>query len=146
VAGFEPADILLAIAMLIDQVEDGRAALENAYPRAVTEAGNTKAKALMQQVFEPVDAIWRGLGQIPASGLGFRNPFQGHDAAAVLRPDPGNVKEPAACACGDVLKGIKTPLGCKLYGTACTPIHPVGPCMVSSEGTCAAYYRYHPGN
>ncbi|WP_028323512.1 hydrogenase formation protein HypD [Desulfatirhabdium butyrativorans] len=144
VAGFEPADILLAIAMLIDQMEDGRAALENAYPRAVTEAGNAKAKALMQQVFEPVDAIWRGLGQIPASGLGFRGPYRNHDAAEALRPDPGNVQEPAACACGDVLKGIKTPLDCPLFGTACTPMHPVGPCMVSSEGTCAAYFRYHP--
>lgn len=98
----------------------------------------------MQQVFKPVDAIWRGLGTIPASGLGFRNSYQGFDAAAVLRPDPGNVQEPAACACGDVLKGIKTPLDCKLYGATCTPIHPVGPCMVSSEGTCAAYFRYHP--
>lgn len=145
VAGFEPVDILSAIEMLVDQIESGRAELENAYPRAVTETGNPKAKALMDRVFEPVDAVWRGLGTISGSGLGIRHPFHHNDAAAVFHPDPGNVQEPAACSCGNILKGILSPLECKLYGTTCTPIHPVGPCMVSSEGTCAAYFRYHPG-
>ena len=145
VAGFEPVDILSAIEMLVDQIESGRAQLENAYPRAVTETGNLKAKALMDSVFEPVDAVWRGLGTIPQSGLGIRQTFRRNDASSVFHPDPGNVKEPASCACGDILKGIKSPLECRLYGISCTPVHPVGPCMVSSEGTCAAYYRYHPG-
>ncbi len=145
VAGFEPVDILTAIELLVDQIESGRAELENAYPRAVTETGNTKAKAMMELVFQPVDAVWRGLGTIPRSGLGIRPAFRCHDAQVVFHPDPGNIQEPAACACGDILKGIQSPPECKLYGTACTPAHPVGPCMVSSEGTCAAYYRYHPG-
>ncbi len=143
VAGFEPVDILTAIAMLVDQIESGRAELENAYARAVTATGNAKALSLMDTVFKPVDAVWRGLGTIPKSGLGIRPAFSGNDAQAVFHPDPGNVQEPAACACGDILKGVKSPLECRLYGTACTPVHPVGPCMVSSEGTCAAYYRYH---
>jgi hydrogenase expression/formation protein HypD len=143
VAGFEPADLLQAIAMLVDQVESGRPALENAYPRAVTAAGNPKALAVMNEVFAVADANWRGIGPIAASGLAIREKYAAYDAVKVydirLQPAP----EPKGCACGEILTGLKIPPQCPLYKTVCNPMAPVGPCMVSSEGTCAAYYRYH---
>ncbi len=145
VAGFEPADILQAISMLAEQVENHTPRLENAYKRAVTCEGNVKARSLMNAVFETVDASWRGIGILPESGLKIREEFASFDAQkmfAVKVPDP---QEPKGCACGQILTGIKTPPDCPLYKTVCTPVDPVGPCMVSSEGSCAAYYRYHNG-
>lgn len=142
IAGFEPADILQAVYALMTQIHSGHAELENAYPRAVTPSGNPKAVSIMKTVFEPVDAVWRGIGAIAGSGLKIRNEYADHDAARQLDiqiPESAMIR---GCACGDILKGVKVPPECALYKTRCTPLHPVGPCMVSSEGTCAAYYRY----
>ena len=143
VAGFEPADLLQGIAMLTDQVEAGQPALENAYPRAVSSAGNPKAMAVMNEVFEMADADWRGIGTIPASGLTIRETYADFDAMKVFDIRLTPVPEPKGCACGEVLTGVKIPPQCSLYKTVCNPMAPIGPCMVSSEGTCAAYYRYH---
>ncbi|MCF8050921.1 MAG: hydrogenase formation protein HypD [Desulfobacterales bacterium] len=142
ITGFEPVDILQGIFRLAMQVESGTPALENAYPRAVTAEGNQKARQLMDAVFEPADAVWRGLGTIAQSGLKIRATYADFDAARhfdLALPEP---VEPKGCACGDILTGAKTPPECALFKTVCTPMDPVGPCMVSSEGTCAAYYRY----
>jgi len=143
VAGFEPADILQAVSMLVGMIKTSNPGLENAYPRAVTEQGNTKAQKIMQDVFEPADACWRGIGMIPQSGLKIRDQYVVHDAEKqfdIRVPEP---KIPPGCACGEILTGKKQPPDCKLYKKVCTPTDPVGPCMVSTEGTCAAYYRYH---
>ena len=142
-AGFEPVDILQAISQLIEQIESGRPQLGNAYQRAVTPEGNPKARQMMNYILEPADACWRGIGTIPLSGLKIRDDFAAHDAEKLLNiqvPDPA---PPKGCACGDILVGKKTPLECALYKKVCTPTDPVGPCMVSTEGTCAAYYKYH---
>ena len=141
--GFEPADILQAIRMLVNQIESGPSSLENAYPRAVTTRGNPKAQAIINQVFKPVDAVWRGIGSIPASGLKLREAFADMDAGERMKIEPFAVEDPKGCACGEILTGTKIPPACPLYKKRCTPMHPVGPCMVSTEGTCAAYYRYH---
>lgn len=143
VSGFEPADILLAIRMLVEQIESNGPKLENAYPRAVSNLGNVKAQTMMKQVFEPTDAVWRGIGPIVKSGLKPRKIFAAFDAEKRMAITIVRVDEPAGCACGDVLTGVKTPPACSMYKTQCTPMNPVGPCMVSTEGTCAAYYRYH---
>jgi hydrogenase expression/formation protein HypD len=143
VSGFEPADILQAIAMLIEQIESGRPALENAYPRAVTENGNEKALKLLSDVLEPADACWRGIGLIPQSGLRIRDAYAEFDAARRFEIGLPPARVPTGCACGEILTGKKIPPECALYKKVCTPMEPVGPCMVSSEGTCAAYYRYH---
>lgn len=145
VAGFEPADILQAISMLTEMIETGTPGLENAYPRAVTDEGNPKARQILRDVFEPADACWRAIGTIPFSGLKIRDEFATHDALKqfdIQVPDP---KIPTGCACGEILIGKKTPPECKLFRKVCTPMDPVGPCMVSTEGTCAAYYKYHTG-
>jgi hydrogenase expression/formation protein HypD len=142
VAGFEPADILQAVAMLAAQIEKGRPALENAYPRAVSPEGNAKARRVLEEVFEPADACWRGIGSIPASGLKIRPPYAAFDASRRFGLVFAEAKPPRGCACGEILTGKKTPPECALYKKVCTPIDPVGPCMVSSEGTCAAYYKY----
>lgn len=142
IAGFEPADILLAILILIEQIENGAPDLVNAYKRAVTQNGNPKAQQIMADCFEPADATWRGLGIIPASGLSIRDPYAAYDARKRFAIDIPHAPEPKGCACGDILLGNKTPVECKLYKKTCTPATPVGPCMVSSEGTCAAYFRY----
>jgi hydrogenase expression/formation protein HypD len=143
VAGFEPADLLQGIAMLVDQIEANAPALENAYPRAVAASGNVKAVNVMNAVFQVADADWRGIGTIAASGLAIRDEYAAFDAvnAFGIRLQP--VPEPKGCACGEILTGMKIPPQCPLYKTVCNPMAPVGPCMVSSEGTCAAYYRYH---
>jgi hydrogenase expression/formation protein HypD len=143
VAGFEPTDLLSSIAMLVDQVESGRPALENAYTRAVSSAGNPKAMAVMNEVFAIADADWRGIGTIAASGLAIREKYGAFDAVKVFDMRLLPVPEPKGCACGEILTGVKIPPQCPLYKTVCNPMAPVGPCMVSSEGTCAAYYRYH---
>jgi hydrogenase expression/formation protein HypD len=143
VAGFEPTDILRAISMLVDQVETGSPAVENAYPRAVSHEGNIKAQKIMKMVFKVEDANWRGLGMIPQSGLGIRDEFARFDATQRFQLDVPDSPEPKGCDCGDILTGKKIPPECALYKKVCTPVNPIGPCMVSSEGTCAAYYRYH---
>ncbi|PIE61812.1 MAG: hydrogenase formation protein HypD [Desulfobacterales bacterium] len=143
IAGFEPLDILQAVLLLVEQNETGTPALINAYPRAVSDAGNVKAKAVMNQVFTRSDAVWRGIGKIPYSGMSLNNAFSAYDAAQKFdMQDLPDVPEPKGCACGEILMGLKTPEACKLYKAVCNPMHPVGPCMVSSEGACAAYYKY----
>lgn len=143
IAGFEPIDILQAIFMLVGHIENNTPRLENGYKRAVPPDGNPKALSTMNKVFETMDASWRGLGMIPKSGLKIRAEFEAFDAQKVFDIKLAESKEPKGCACGEILTGSKTPPECPLYKTKCTPIYPIGPCMVSSEGTCAAYYRYH---
>ena len=143
VTGFEPVDILEGVAMLVRMVVENRPAIENAYRRGVNTDGNPVARRLVAQVFEPCDAVWRGLGEIPGSGLRIRPEFARFDAGARFDVEIEPTVEPRGCRCGDVLRGAITPNGCPLFGRACTPEHPVGPCMVSSEGSCAAYFRYH---
>jgi len=142
ISGFEPIDILQAILLLIQQNEAEKPALENAYPRAVSDAGNVKAKQIMNQVFEVCDASWRGIGEIPSSGMELKKEYQKFDAAIKFGMDMPDVPEPKGCACGEILMGLKSPYECALYKKKCTPLNPVGPCMVSSEGSCAAFYRY----
>jgi hydrogenase expression/formation protein HypD len=143
VAGFEPTDILQAINLLVEMLEDGRPALFNAYRRAVTSEGNRKAQQILDEIFEPADARWRGIGVIPRSGLKIRERYAVHDAQKRFALKIPDVKPPQGCACGEILIGTKTPPQCALYKKVCTPADPVGPCMVSTEGTCAAYYKYH---
>lgn len=142
ISGFEPIDILTAVLHLIRQNESGKHALENLYPRAVSDKGNEKAKAVMNQVFELSDNSWRGIGVIPDSGMALKPEFSAFDAAAHFNVDLPDVPEPKGCMCGQILMGLKTPENCGLYKKKCTPMTPVGPCMVSTEGTCAAFYKY----
>ncbi len=142
IAGFEPIDILNAILLLIQQNESGRPELVNGYPRAVSDQGNVKAKTIMNQVFELSNATWRGIGDIPNSGMALKKEFAVFDAGQKFGMNMPDVPEPRGCACGEILMGLKTPEACKLYKKKCTPMTPVGPCMVSSEGSCAAYYKY----
>jgi hydrogenase expression/formation protein HypD len=142
VAGFEPLDILQAIYMLVKQIKQRRSDVEIAYRRGVTFEGNKKAMEIMGQVFEVCDAVWRGLGTIPGSGLKIRESFSAFDAEKRFRLKIKPLKEPEGCICGEVLMGIKIPKDCVLYGNLCIPDNPVGPCMVSSEGACSAYYKY----
>ena len=143
IAGFEPADILQAIALLVVQIESGTPQWESAYRRAVTYEGNTKAQEMLDKVFEPADTGWRAIGVIPQSGLKIRQKYESHDAGKMFDIKVTGSMDPKGCACGEILTGTKTPPECPLYKTVCTPIDPVGPCMVSTEGTCAAYYKYH---
>jgi hydrogenase expression/formation protein HypD len=142
VAGFEPLDILQAIFLLIGQIEKNEPNLVNAYQRAVNSEGNPKAQAMMDHVFARSDVEWRGLGTIKTSGLKIRETFADFDAEKMLTFHVSGSKEPLGCACGDILTGAKKPADCPLYKKVCTPMAPAGPCMVSSEGTCAAFYRY----
>lgn len=143
VGGFEPVDILHAMLMLAQQFEDGRGVLENAYKRAVKPEGNIKAKEAMYDVFEKSSAVWRGIGEIPGSGLSICDKYKDFDASKALNLDTKVVEEPKGCSCGAILTGLMSPPDCKLFKKACTPINPIGPCMVSNEGTCAAFYKYH---
>lgn len=143
VVGFEPVDILQGIYMLVSQIEAGEAQVEIQYRRAVAPEGNQNALKTLSRVFEPCDAPWRGLGVIPKSGLAFREAYRAFDAEALFDIDAPDSPEPPGCKCGDVLRGVMTPVECKLFRNVCNPENPVGPCMVSSEGTCAAYYKYH---
>ncbi len=140
VAGFEPIDILQAVALLVEQLEDGAPKVEIAYRRGVKPEGNSIALQMINDVFRPGPATWRGIGTIPDSGLQLRDPA--FDALEAFQIDPGPTIEPAGCICGEVLRAVKTPLDCRLFRSACSPEHPVGPCMVSSEGTCATYYHF----
>ena len=143
VAGFEPTDILQAISMLVEMLESKSPALDNAYTRAVSAEGNTKAQQILAEIFEPANACWRGIGVIPQSGLRIRSTYAAHDAQLIFDIGVPDAKTSHGCACGEILIGTKTPPECALYKKACTPMDPVGPCMVSTEGTCAAYYKYH---
>lgn len=143
ITGFEPSDMLHAICILVEQIENTNPGLINGYERAVAFEGNKKAQKIMGEVFETVDTSWRGIGTIPNSGLKIREEFAGFDAQKMFEIKVYDAKEPEGCACGEILTGIKIPPECPLYKKVCTPMDPVGPCMVSSEGTCAAYYRYH---
>jgi hydrogenase expression/formation protein HypD len=139
VAGFEPDDVLEGLLMLLRQ-EQPR--IEIGYRRAVRPEGNPVARALMERVFEPCGADWRGLGVIPGSGLAVRAEYAQFDAVARFTIETGEPDEPKGCACGEVLRGVLDPAACPLFGVRCTPEDPVGACMVSSEGSCAARYRY----
>lgn len=142
ISGFEPLDILLGISMLVKQVEKRQPKVEIAYRRAVRPGGNQAALSLMAQVFDISAATWRGIGAVPGSGLRLNREYQHFDAETAFDITLVDAEEPHGCLCGDILRGAKTPLDCQLFNGACTPEHPVGPCMVSSEGTCAAYYLY----
>ncbi|MCC6581779.1 MAG: hydrogenase formation protein HypD [Phycisphaeraceae bacterium] len=143
IAGFEPHQMAHAMLALTRQVAEGRADLENLYPEAVTPAGNRRAMGLIDLLYEPVNTAWRGIGVIPQSGLKLRSDYQTYDAAHRFGLTMIDKPEPAGCRCGDVITARITPPQCKLFGKLCTPINPVGPCMVSSEGTCQAYFKYH---
>ena len=142
ITGFEPLDVLQGVLMLTRQALAGEAKVENQYSRFVRPEGNPKARQILASVFEPCDAGWRGIGVIPGSGLKIRDQFAGFDAARKLPVMVEPPHEPVGCRCGDILKGKISPRECPLFRTSCTPENPVGACMVSSEGTCAAEYKY----
>jgi hydrogenase expression/formation protein HypD len=142
VTGFEPADVMLGIEMLLAQVLAGEHKVEIQYSRAVGWEGNPAAKRIISQVFEPSDAIWRGLGNLPGTGLSIRKDYQRYDAEQRFDLSGVEEDENSGCRCGEVLKGKLSPFDCPLFNTVCTPEAPVGACMVSSEGTCAAAYKY----
>lgn len=142
IAGFEPVDILSAVLMLVEQNEKETFSLENAYQRAVSEIGNVKAQEIVDQVFRVGDASWRGIGVIPDSGMVLKEAFEKFNAAGKFDLALQDVPEPPGCACGKILMGLLSPPDCKLYKKRCTPMDPVGPCMVSSEGACAAFFKY----
>ncbi|MFD0888095.1 hydrogenase formation protein HypD [Streptosporangium algeriense] len=143
VAGFEPLDILQSIHMLLRQLAEGRSQVENQYARVVPWAGNPRALAAVNQVMRPRPYFeWRGLGFISHSALGMRERYAAHDAEQIFDIPGVRVADPKACQCGEVLKGVLKPWECEVFGTACTPETPIGTCMVSSEGACAAYYDF----
>jgi len=142
VTGFEPLDILHGILMVVQQLESGRAEVENQYARAVTRAGNQPAQVLIKKVFQVVPRKWRGVGEIPQSGLGLAGEYAAFDAEKKFGLANRHVDEPAECKAGLVLQGLLKPHECAAFGSKCTPEHPLGATMVSSEGACAAYYRY----
>jgi len=142
VTGFEPLDILHGVLMTVQQLESGRAEVENQYSRSVCRAGNQPAQELIKKVFKVVPRKWRGIGEIPQSGLGLADEYAAFDAEKKFGLADRHVDEPAECLAGLVLQGLKKPHECPAFGTKCTPEHPLGATMVSSEGACAAYYRY----
>ena len=147
VSGFEPLDVLQAVHALTECVNGGEPRVDNTYSRGVTAQGNRVAQSLMEQVFCVSSALWRGLGEIPQSGLSLRPEYADHDARRAFQvPQTALATGPSAeqrgCRCGEVLRGVIEPPECPLFGKACTPARPIGPCMVSAEGSCAAYYRY----
>jgi hydrogenase expression/formation protein HypD len=142
ISGFEPLDILQAVLALVEMVEEGRADVTNAYARSVRLEGNLAAQQAMARVFEVADAQWRGFGTVPASGLRVNEAYARFDAARAFPVEVMPAREPPGCRCGEVLRGVLLPPECALFGKACTPQNPVGPCMVSAEGACAAYYQY----
>jgi hydrogenase expression/formation protein HypD len=143
ISGFEPLDVMQSILMLVRQINSGRAEVENQYTRAVTRLGNVKAQELVAEIFEPRREFeWRGLGLVPESALQIRKEFERFDAERRFALDYVQVADNRACECGSILRGVLEPTDCKLFGRACTPETPMGTCMVSSEGACAAYYQY----
>ena len=142
VTGFEPLDILEGMLMTVRQLEEGRHEVENQYVRSVRREGNQPAQELVSSVFELVDRKWRGIGEIPRSGLGLRGEFAEFDAERRFALEQIRTEEPTACRAGEVLRGLLKPFECAAFGKECTPEHPLGAPMVSSEGACAAYYNY----
>ncbi len=142
IAGFEAGQMLRGVQHLVKQTLAGEAKVENVYGVAVTDAGNTVAWRFVEDVFEPADTEWRAMGTIPLSGLALRPEYQRFDAVRELGLQVGEDYCPTGCRCGDVIQGKALPTDCRLFGKACTVAKPIGPCMVSSEGTCAAYYKY----
>lgn len=142
VAGFEDYDLLRASVRIMELVRNKSSVVVNEYSRAVRDEGNKKALETMYEVFEPVDSIWRGLGLIPVSGLGLREEYAGFDAEKRFPVTPPEPKKHTGCRCGELLRGLIKPTDCPLFGKTCTPELPAGPCMVSSEGPCSAYYLY----
>ncbi len=142
ISGFEPLDILLCIDNLVEQIGRGEPKVEIAYPRGVKPEGNKKARQLIEDVFEIGEANWRGIGSVPESGLRIREQYERFDADKAFSVSLKPSREPKGCRCGDVIRGAATPVECQLFKKVCTPESPIGPCMVSSEGACAAYYQY----
>jgi hydrogenase expression/formation protein HypD len=142
VGGFEPVDLLEAIHMLVSQLEEGRAELENQYTRSVDHQGNQPAQRIMREVFQVADRKWRGIGSIAESGLTLREEFSRFDAEKVFDVEEVSAEEPKECISALVLQGLKKPVECSAFGTSCTPMNPLGAPMVSTEGACAAYYQY----
>jgi len=145
VTGFEPLDLVQGIRMCVRQLEEGRAEVENAYTRAVTREGNRPAQALIAEIFEVCDRKWRGIGTIPASGYRLRPEFAAYDAERRFEVGDVETEESAVCIAGEILQGRKKPTDCPAFGAECTPDNPLGATMVSTEGACAAYYRYGRG-
>ena len=142
VSGFEPVDMMQAILMLAVQIESGAPKVEVQYQRVVDSEGNKTALRILNEVFEPRDDVWRGLGVIPKSGLKIREHLSDFDAEKHFTVEVQESTEPKGCICGQILRGLKTPVDCGLFGKKCTPSDPIGACMVSGEGTCATYYKY----
>ncbi|MBN2429851.1 MAG: hydrogenase formation protein HypD [Acidobacteria bacterium] len=142
VTGFEPLDILQGVYLLLRQVIRDEPRVDNEYSRVVSPDGNPAALDMLKEVFEPCDGNWRGVGMIPGSGLTLRSSWREYDATRRFAVECPPAQEPPGCICGDILKGRRDPVHCRLFGTVCTPEHPVGACMVSAEGTCAAWYKY----
>jgi hydrogenase expression/formation protein HypD len=142
ISGFEPIDILLSIYMLVKQFENKDFKVEIQYKRAVSQLGNVKARQAVDEVFEARDDWWRGLGTLKNSGMKLREKYASFDAERMIKVDIEPTKEDKGCICGEILKGLKKPHDCKLFGTVCTSVNPVGACMVSHEGACNAYYRF----
>jgi len=142
ITGFEPADMLQGILMLAEQLLAGESRIEIQYSRVVRPEGNLKAQALLAQLFMPCDVEWRGIGVIPGSGLRIRDGYSCFDAEKMIEVEVEATREHPGCSCGEILKGKKQPKECPLFGRLCTPENPIGACMVSSEGSCAAAYRY----
>ena len=142
ITGFEALDILEGVHMLMVQKAEGRSEIENQYTRVVKDEGNPLAQAIMEEVFEPFNAQWRGLGMIPESGLMLKKDLRAMDAAFAFDVPYEEKADPLGCLCGEILQGMKKPPDCPLFNTRCTPEDPVGPCMVSSEGSCAAFLKY----
>ena len=143
ISGFDPEGILQAIKMILIQIAQKKSKIEIEYKSVVKEEGNTVAVNQIHEVFQIQDSVWRGLGSIPKSGLKLKPAFASFDAKLKFPTKKLNSREPKGCECGNVLKGIKKPDECKLFAKSCTPDNPIGPCMVSSEGTCAAYYKFY---
>jgi len=143
ITGFEPVDILQGIAMILEQIDTRQFEVTIQYTRGVRPEGNARARAVMDEVFAPVTSEWRGIGWIPDSGLTPLEDYSRYDARKRFTIPAFVSQDPPGCSCGDILRGVKTPKECPLFRTVCTPVNPIGPCMVSSEGTCAAYYKYH---
>lgn len=142
ISGFEPLDVLLSIFLILKKIEEGKPDVINEYKRTVKEKGNFKAKKAIEDVFEIIDSEWRGIGIVENSGLRLKEEFKNFDAEKEFHININSSKEKKSCLCGEILKGKKSPFDCPLFEKNCNPENPIGPCMVSSEGTCSAYYKY----
>ena len=146
IAGFEPLDVMMSVRMLVQQLNSGRACVENEFTRGASREGNRKAQSLMAEVFKLRPSFeWRGLGELGFSALRLNSTYEDFDAERRFDMEVRPVRENAACQCPSIIRGVKKPTDCSIFGTACTPRNPIGSCMVSAEGTCAAYYKYRRG-